>query len=173
MCWGGTKGWYTVDCCWHLFTMCIPGPVFFIPGKRECTKVILRHTGITKCMAWCQNTQTAQRAFTCRRPKWWRLQWLLCNDCTVETGIAAARHTAAHLTLSTTASSGIARNSQLGFWFEAPRHRRCGKGTAPSPLRRVLGKWPYPSPEIYCFKNDWLWWNLSGLIDLLVSDKSG
>ena len=38
MCWGGTKGWYTVDCCWHLFRMCIPGPVFFHSREAEMHK---------------------------------------------------------------------------------------------------------------------------------------
>jgi len=48
------------------------------------------------------------------------------------------------------ASSGGARNSQWrGFRFEVPRHRRCGEGMSPSPLRRGLGEVAMPLPIIF------------------------
>ena len=78
--------------------VCIPGPVFFIPGNRECTNVIPGipgRPGITKCMVWRQYSQTALWATRTARHSLcidslpaaggpsddgYRIQWLMCKD---------------------------------------------------------------------------------------------
>jgi len=154
---------------------CIPGPVFSFP---EIGNVQTSFPGIRKCMAGRQCFQTALWA-TCTALSSLCIDSLLAvgglsddgyntccvrtNDCTVETSGQVVMD-----------PSGPPSHCQQ-WWSQKfsmesfDLRRRDPDATA----EWFGGSGHAPPQNFFCFYSDWFSWNLSGLIDLLVNDKSG